>query len=130
MAIESPVLFRKFLFLFLSNNILCAPMRPNYSFMLHYFVWIFEKSDKLNQMKRLIDEIHGPMAQCPFHFALSNIQSIVQRILQVLYAPAPQFDDPPESCLSSFREHCDLRTSMTAFCLNVFALCVTYDDWR
>ena len=58
-------------------------MRPNYSFMLNYVVWVFDQDESAESLKRLIDVVHGPMATCPFHFALNNLQNILQRVLQI-----------------------------------------------
>ena len=69
-------------FLF-SNNLFNPEMRPNYSFMLNYVVWVFDQEESAESLKRLIDVIHGPMTTCPFHFALNNLQNILQRVLQI-----------------------------------------------
>ena len=51
--------------------------------MLNYVVWVFDQEESAESLKRLIDVIHGPMTTCPFHFALNNLQNILQRVLQI-----------------------------------------------
>ena len=68
---------------FFSNNLFNPEMRPNYSFMLNYIVWVFDQDESAESLKRLIDVVHGPMTTCPFHFALNNLQNILQRVLQI-----------------------------------------------
>ena len=84
---------------YFSNNLFNPEMRPNYSFMLNYLVWVFGQENASESLRGLVGSVHGPLTKCPFHFALANLQAVVQRILQILYAPTDQFNNPPESCL-------------------------------
>ena len=117
------------LFVF-SHNIFSGEMRPNYSFILNYFVWVSDTADGLSETASVVDAIHGPLEKCPFQFALANLQSVVQRILQILFSPAAEFDAPPESCLAKFRNNCDRRNSLSAFCLSICSFCMKFNDWR